>query len=91
MTAASHFEIRLKVTPNAGRNEVTGFNGGVLQLKIAAPPVAGKANRELTAFLSRTLGVSKSSLKIVKGQTGRHKVVAVDGLTLEDFLSRLGC
>ena len=73
------------------RNEFTGFTEGVLQVKVAAPPVNGKANRELIIYLSRTLGVSKSSLTIIKGQTGRHKIMAVNGLTLEESLSRLGC
>jgi uncharacterized protein (TIGR00251 family) len=84
-------DIRLsvKVTPNANRNEIGGFRDGVLQLKIAAPPVKGKANRELISFLSDVLGVSMSSLSIVKGQTSRNKIIAVDGLSQEDIINRL--
>ena len=81
--------LRIRVTPSAARNEVTGFADGVLQVRVAAPPVKGKANQELTAFLSRALGVSKSSLTIVKGQTSRNKVIAVDGLSREDIIRRL--
>jgi len=81
--------LRLKVYPNAGRSEVTGFTDGVLHIRVAAPPVKGKANKELTAFLSQTLGVSSSSLTIVKGHTSRNKVMAIAGLSLEDIINRL--
>jgi uncharacterized protein (TIGR00251 family) len=81
--------LSLRVHPGAGKNEVIGFTGGVLQVRVAAPPVKGKANRELTAFLSQALGVSKSSLTIVKGHTSRNKVLAIDGLSREDIINRL--
>jgi len=81
--------LALKVTPNAGRNEIIGFSDGVLQVRIAAPPVKGKANKELTDFLSKTLGVSKSSISIVKGQTSRNKVIAIEGISREDILKRI--
>ena len=92
MTAKSHRDtnlLRLRVSPNAGRSEVIGFTDGVLQVRVAAPPVKGKANRELTACLSRALGVSQSSLTIVKGHTSRNKVIAVDGLSQEEIIRRL--
>ena len=81
--------LHIKVTPNASRNEILGFTDGVLQVKIAAPPVRGKADRELTSFLSQALGVSKSSISIVKGQTSRNKVITIDGLTQSDIVKRL--
>jgi len=92
LTVNSHGDaswLRLRVCPNAGRNEVVGFIDGVLQVKVAAPPVKGKANRELTAFLSQALGVGRSSLAIIKGHTSRNKVIAVDGLSQADIVSRL--
>jgi len=79
----------LKVQPNAVRNEVVGISNGVLRIKVAAPPVKGKANKELITFLSGVLGVSKSSLNLVKGQASRNKVVAVAGLTQKDVIGRL--
>ena len=81
--------LAVKVTPNAGRNEISGFKDGVLQVRIAAPPEKGKANKERTDFISRTLGVSKSSLSIFKGQTGRHKVIAIEGVSREELIKRL--
>jgi len=85
----SEARISVKVSPNAPKNQVLGFSDGILRVKIAAPPVRGKANRELVAFLSQFLGVSQSSLAIVGGHTGRHKTVAVSGLSQQELLGRL--
>ena len=79
----------MRVKPNAARNEVVGINDGVLQVKIAAPPIKGEANKELIAFLSDVLGVSKSRLNMLKGQASRNKVIAVAGLSQEDIIRRL--
>jgi len=76
--------ISLRVYPNATRNEVVGITNGVLGVKIAAPPVKGKANRELIAFLSQMLGVGRSRLSIIKGHASRNKVIAIDGLSPEE-------
>jgi uncharacterized protein (TIGR00251 family) len=81
--------LQVKVQPGAGRNEVAGFSGGVLQIKIAAPPEKGRANRELIDFLSRLLDVRKSAIAIVKGATSRNKLIAVEGLTASEILRRL--
>ena len=92
MTTDNHRQttwLRLRVHPNARRSEVIGFTDGILQVRVKAPPVEGKANRELTACLSRALGVSPSSLTIIKGQASRNKVIAVAGLSQEDMINRL--
>ena len=81
--------LSVRVHPGASRNEVAGFSGGMLQIKIAAPPEKGRANRELTDLLSRLLGVRKSAISIVKGATGRNKLIAVEGLTAGEILKRL--
>ena len=81
--------ISVRVYPNAAKNEVAGFSDGVWQVRVSAPPVKGKANRELTAFLSEVLGVSRSSLTIVKGHTSRNKVITIDGLSQEEIVRRL--
>lgn len=85
----SEARISLRVSPNAPKNEVVGFSDGILRVKIAAPPLKGKANRELVAFLSRLLGVSQSSLAIIRGHTSRSKTVAVSGLSQQELLGRL--
>jgi uncharacterized protein len=81
--------LAVKVTPNAGRNEITGFKEGVLQVRIGAPPDKGKANKELVDFLRETLGIKKSSIQIIKGETSRNKVLLVEGMGGEEILKRL--
>ncbi len=79
----------MRVYPNAARNEVAGFADGVLRVKIAAPPLKGKANKELLAFLSQALGVDKGTLTIIKGHTSRNKVIAISGLSQDEVIGRL--
>ena len=81
--------INVRVYPNAPRNEVAGPSNGVWQLRVAAPPVKGKANKELISFLGKVLGVSKSSVSIAQGHTSRNKVISVDGLTQQEIMKRL--
>jgi len=81
--------ISLRVYPNASKSEVLDFTEGILRVRIAAPPVRGKANRELLSLLSQLLGVRQSSLAIIKGHTSRSKLVAVSGLSREEALGRL--
>ncbi len=68
---------------------MVGFTDEVLRVKISAPPIKGKANRELVTFLSQLLGVAKGSVSIIKGHTTRNKVVVIDGLSREEVMKRL--
>ncbi len=79
----------VQVQPNASQNRITRFKDGVLHVKVAAPPVKGKANRELIEFLSDILGVNKSNLTIQKGVTGKKKTILVKGLTPDKLMGRL--
>ncbi len=87
--AESETRILLRVCPNAIRSEVVGFTNGVLQVRVAAPPVKGQANKELIAFLSKALAIGKSALSIVKGHTSRSKGIAINGLSQKDIMERL--
>jgi uncharacterized protein (TIGR00251 family) len=89
MTSPPSARIQVRVYPNASRNEITGYNQGVLHLKIAAPPVKGKANQELASFVSRLLKISKGSVSIVKGHTSKNKLVAIEGLDQQTIIKRL--
>ena len=81
--------VPVRVSPGSKRNEVVGFGGGVWRVKVSAPPVKGKANQELITFLGEVLGVSRSSLSIVRGHTARNKVISVEGLTRAEITERL--
>ena len=69
--------IDIHAQPGAKRSAVVGEHGGRLKIAIASPPVDGKANSTLIAFLAKTLGVSKSSVSILSGETSRQKRLIV--------------
>ena len=85
----STVKISVRVHAGAARNEVMGLTDGVLQVRVSAPPIKGKANKELIVFLSRLLGVGKSKIDIIRGHTTRNKVIAINGLSQEDIMKRL--
>jgi uncharacterized protein (TIGR00251 family) len=68
------------VVPRARRTEITGRHGDGIRVKVAAPPVDGAANAELTRFLAERLGVPRRAVTIVSGAGGRRKIIAVAGL-----------
>jgi len=77
--------IKVRIQPKSSRDEIVGIEGGRLKIKITAPPVDGKANQKLIEFIAKTLGVSKSSIEIVKGSSSKLKTLAVHGVDQEDF------
>jgi uncharacterized protein (TIGR00251 family) len=70
----------LHVQPGAKLTAAVGEHGGRLKLKIAAPPVDNKANAHLLAWLAAQLGVPKSAVRLVRGESSRQKTVAVCGV-----------
>lgn len=81
--------ISIRVTPNATRNEIVAFSDDVLRVKIAAPPVKGKANEDLIDFLRRLLAVDRNRISIIRGHTARNKVIAIDGMDKEPAIELL--
>ena len=82
-------KLALKVSPGAKRSELLGWEedypgvGRVLRLRIAAPPVEGKANKAVLEFLAARLGLPKSALSLLHGSSGRLKLVVLpDGTDL---------
>ena len=73
--------IRVRLQPRASRNEVAGYKGDpntgeqVLQVRVTAPPVDGKANKALIALLAREFKTPKSKIAIVQGETSRDKLI----------------
>ena len=82
-------KIVVRVQPDAKQDEILNFKDDILHLKIAAPPIKGKANLKLIKFLSEILGASKSNLVIEKGVTERRKVIGIYGLTQTQVMERL--
>ena len=61
------------VQPKASRNAIQGVHGEALKIALTAPPVDGAANKACIAFLAKKLGLAKSAVAIVSGQTSRSK------------------
>ncbi len=81
--------ITVQIAPGASKNEITGMVNDVLHIRIAAPPVKGKANKELITYLSHLLGIGKDRLDILKGHTSRKKLISIDGLSKVAALEKL--
>lgn len=79
----------VRVVPKAKKNEIVGVEGEVLKVRIAAPPVRGKANEALVKFLAQALGVRKRQVEIVRGQRARDKTIRVRGLSEKEARKRL--
>ena len=82
--------VSVRVVPRSSKEGVAGFEGGVLRIRLNAPPVEGKANEALVRFLAKAVGVPRSRITLVKGEKGRNKIVRVDGITREALLAGLG-
>jgi uncharacterized protein len=82
-------QFALKVQPRASRNTFAGVMGDAMKLAITAPPVDGKANQAVVAYLAHFFRVPKSSVIIVAGETGRNKLISIRGMSAEQALKML--
>jgi hypothetical protein len=81
--------LRVHLTPRSARDEVLGLEGDILRARVSASPVQGRANEALLRLLAEALGVTRASLRIMRGQRSREKVVAVEGLDAAEVRRRL--
>ncbi len=81
-------KLSVRVVPQASQNKIVGFRDGVLRVKIAAPPVDGKANEELCRFLGKSFDLPPSAIRILGGQTSKKKTLEIP-LTLQQLLERI--
>jgi uncharacterized protein (TIGR00251 family) len=70
----------VRLQPRARRAEVIGERAGAIVIRVTAPPVDGKANAALCAFVAERAGVSRSRVEVVRGMTSRDKIVRVEGV-----------
>jgi uncharacterized protein (TIGR00251 family) len=73
-------DLAIRLQPRSKREEVVGERAGAIVIRVTAPPVDGKANAALCAFVAKRAGVPASRVSVVRGQTARDKVVRVDGV-----------
>ena len=73
--------LTIHAQPGAKRTEVAGVHGGALKIRVAAPPVEGKANEELRRFLAEAFGVPRCNITLVHGESARSKILRIVGAT----------
>ena len=81
--------LTLHIQPGAKKTEFAGLHGDALKIRLAAPPVDGKANEALIRFIADTLGLAKSAVSLKSGQTSRRKVVEVQGASVASVVGLL--
>jgi len=77
--------LAVHVTPKSGRDEVVGWRGSELSVRVTVAPESGKANSAVCVVVARRLGVPKTSVTVVRGATSRHKlldITSADGAML---------
>ena len=74
-------QLSIRVVPRASISEIVGEHDGMLKVRIASPPVDGAANSEVVKLMAKKLGVPKSAVEIVSGQTSKTKLIRVTGVT----------
>jgi uncharacterized protein len=72
--------VAVRVQPRARRNELAGERGGALLVRVTAPPVEGRANDAVRKLLAKRLGVAPGRVSVVRGESGRDKIVEVEGM-----------
>jgi len=75
--------LTLHVQPGAKRSEIVGLHGEALKIKLAAPPIEGRANEALLKFIADLFAVPLRKVELMQGGQSRHKVVAVIGSKVE--------
>lgn len=88
---ADYAQIEVRLRPRGSRDELIGWRDGVLQARVTAPPLDGKANRALCKLIAKRVGVAPSRVNVVRGEKSRDKLVRVDGVdfaALQEALAR---
>jgi len=75
--------LTLHVQPGAKRSGIAGLHGEALKLRLAAPPVEGRANEALLKFIAELFGVPLRQVELRLGGQSRHKVVAISGSAID--------
>lgn len=77
--------LRVRVQPRASRDAIAGERGGALLVRLTAPPVEGAANQALSRLLGKALGLPPSAVEVLRGATGRDKLLRIAGASAGDL------
>lgn len=82
--------ITVRVAPRASKTGFAGAEADWLRIRLQAPPVDGKANAALLAFLAKRLGIPKSAVQLISGETARVKRILLRGVAPEAVSKAIG-
>jgi uncharacterized protein (TIGR00251 family) len=88
-SSSSSLRLAVKVVPGARRDQIAGWLGDALKLRVAAPPEQGRANAAVEALLTAALGLKRGQVRIVAGHGSPRKTVEIDGLDRSTLDARL--
>ena len=80
--------LTVRVTPRSSREKVE-LDGDTVRIWVMAAPTDGQANEAVIRILAKRLGLAKSRIEIVKGQSGREKTLAIQGISLDEVQTKL--
>lgn len=83
-------QITVRLRPRAREDELIGIRDGVLQARVSAPPVDGKANRALCRLIAKRVGVAPSKVSVARGEKARDKSIRVEGVDAAALEKALG-
>ena len=81
--------LKIRLSPRASRNGITGLKAGALRISLTAVPVGGAANAALVGFLSKFFRIRKGAVTITSGRASRDKRVFIEGMTVEEAAGAL--
>jgi uncharacterized protein (TIGR00251 family) len=73
-------DLAIHVTPRSGRDEIVGWRGAELSVRVTVAPEGGKANAAVCVVVAKALHVPKSSIRVLRGETARHKLLRIDNV-----------
>lgn len=81
--------IKVKVNPSSSKNNIDGVYNNTLKISLTAPPVEGKANKKIIAYLAKKFAIAKSKIEIISGKTSKNKLIKIYNISQKDFLEKI--
>jgi uncharacterized protein len=82
--------LAVHVTPRSGRNEVAGWRGSELSVRVTTAPEGGKANAAVGKVIASALGVPKTAVRVIRGESARHKILDISGVEDDEIVAAFG-
>lgn len=89
ITRKGDLQVTVHVQPGAKTTSCAGVHGDALKIRLHAPPVDGKANQALVAWLAKTLGCPQGAIELIRGQTSRRKTLSISTSQADALIRQL--